>query len=427
MKIAIEVISKEAISPSSPTPVHLRRYQLSFLDQFNSPVFMPLLVFYSRQNCTSNVERCEKMKKSLSQALTIFYPLAGRIKGNDYIDCNDEGVYFVEAKANCCLSDILNCRDPSANNYFFPLELDDAAAAKLPTMVQLTCFECGGLAVSLGMSHKVCDALSCIMFINCWAAIARGEDEIITPQFNSAALFPLKNSSLFQPRAQSVKENIMTKRIVFNASGLATLKEKYTVDGIRPTRVEALSAFMWSRFMASTQTETDQVSKIYTIGQTVNLRSQMDPPLSNHYFGNIYVSTFTEPWRASEDGFHGIVKEIRDATRKVNSELVKKLVESTVDECLYLLRNPAVDSVNSEVVHLHFTSLCRFPMYEVDFGWGKPVWVGSARWVFKNLICFFDTESGDGIEAWINLTEEDMAKFQSDQNFVSYASLSSNV
>ncbi|GKV27959.1 hypothetical protein SLEP1_g37069 [Rubroshorea leprosula] len=321
MKIDIEVISKEAISPSSPTAVHLRRYQLSFLDQFNSPVFMPLVMFYSRENCTSNVEQC---------------------------------VHFVEAKGNCCLSDILNCRDPSANNYFFPLELDDATAAELPTMVQLTFFECGGLAVSLGMSHK--------------------------------------------PRAQSVKENIMTKRIVFNA-----------------------------RFMASTQTETDRVSEIYTIGQTVNLRSQMDPPLSNRYFGNIYVSTFTVPWRASEGGFHGIVKQIRDATRKVNSELVKKLVQRTVDECLYLLTNPAVDSVNSEVVHLHFTSLCRFPMYEVHFGWGKLVWVGSTRWVFKNLICFFDTRSGDGIEAWINLKEVDMAKFQSDEDFLSYASLSSNV
>ena len=25
-------------------------------------------------------------------------------------------------------------------------------------------------------------------------------------------------------------------------------------------------------------------------------------------------------------------------------------------------------------VTLAFTSLCRFPIYEADFGWGKPVW-----------------------------------------------------
>lgn len=34
---------------------------------------------------------------------------------------------------------------------------------------------------------------------------------------------------------------------------------------------------------------------------------------------------------------------------------------------------------------LKFTSLCILPLYEADFGQGKPVRVGSARLPFENL------------------------------------------
>jgi len=53
------------------------------------------------------------------------------------------------------------------------------------------------------------------------------------------------------------KDNIVTKRFVFDASAIGSIREKYSSDDKsieypRPTRVEALSAFIWSRFMAST-------------------------------------------------------------------------------------------------------------------------------------------------------------------------------
>ncbi|KAL0327329.1 UNVERIFIED_CONTAM: (13S,14R)-1,13-dihydroxy-N-methylcanadine 13-O-acetyltransferase AT1 [Sesamum angustifolium] len=75
-----------------------------------------------------------------------------------------------------------------------------------------------------------------------------------------------------------------------------------------------------------------------------------------------------------------------------------------------------------ELVTFNFTSLCRFPLYEADFGWGKPVWVGSAGLVYKNLVTFIDRAGGNGIEAWINLRKEDMEKFEADielQEFLS--------
>ncbi|XP_076900825.1 acyltransferase Pun1-like [Bidens hawaiensis] len=60
-----------------------------------------------------------------------------------------------------------------------------------------------------------------------------------------------------------------------------------------------------------------------------------------------------------------------------------------------------------------FSSLCRFPYYQVDFGWGKPVRVIAQSGVSDgNVIQLVDTPSGDGIEAMVQLKEEEMAIFE---------------
>lgn len=70
-------------------------------------------------------------------------------------------------------------------------------------------------------------------------------------------------------------------------------------------------------------------------------------------------------------------------------------------------------SLDKEADYFWFTSWCGFPTYELDFGWGKPVWVSSASPGVQNLIVLMDSV-GDigGIEAWITMDEADMMKFE---------------
>jgi shikimate O-hydroxycinnamoyltransferase len=424
MKVNVEVICNETIKPSSPTPHYLRHYKLSFLDQISPPVFMPLVLFYPKEDCTNltNLEQSIRIKKSLSEALTRFYPLAGRVKDNLYIDCNDEGVYYVEAKANCQLHEFLDDPIPAELNKFLPLALDDVN--DLLAIVQVTLFSCGGIAISLGMSHKVADGLSCFMFLKTWAAIARGHTNMPSPLFDSATLFPPKALTGFEPRTGIVKDNIVTKRFVFDASAIAALRAKYTdntsIEYQRlPTRVEALSAFIWSRFMATTQPKSDP-NKIYTVLHAINLRTRLDPPLPENNFGNISRIAISVPSIDTNNECYDIVNQVRDSIREVNVDYVKKLQES--DGHLNFMKERAASIKKGEVVSFSFTSLCRFPIYEADFGWGKPVWVGSASLTFKNLVTFFDTNSGNGIEAWVNLKEEDMVKFERDEELLAYVS-----
>ncbi|EOY00798.1 Uncharacterized protein TCM_010723 [Theobroma cacao] len=83
--------------------------------------------------------------------------------------------------------------------------------------------------------------------------------------------------------------------------------------------------------------------------------------------------------------------EMRDSIRKIDKEYVRKL---QVGEDLFDSINEVNESSNKEeTVPFVFTSLCRFPAYEADFGRGKPIWVSSASLTTKNLVVFMDTAS----------------------------------
>ena len=114
------------------------------------------------------------------------------------------------------------------------------------------------------------------------------------------------------------------------------------------------------------------------------------------------------------------VGKLRAAIRKIDNEYVKKLQGHT--QHLDFLKDATEKFLKQDVVPFNFTSLCRFPIYEMDFGWGNPMWIGRVSLPFKNVVVFLDTKSGDGIEAWVNLKEEDMAKFESDTELLAYAS-----
>lgn len=108
-KMKIEVVSKELLRPSSPTPTQLRDFKLSFIDERIPPSYAPLILYYSF-NENENIKQQEmvgRLKSSLSDALVQFYPLAGRMKGQIFVDCNDQGILYVEAQAHGKVLDIV--------------------------------------------------------------------------------------------------------------------------------------------------------------------------------------------------------------------------------------------------------------------------------------------------------------------------------
>lgn len=74
------------------------------------------------------------------------------------------------------------------------------------------------------------------------------------------------------------------------------------------------------------------------------------------------------------------------------------------------------------------TSWCRLPWYETDFGLGKPLWM----WVTsaarnENIAILIDNINGNGIDAWVGLSKEEMVKFEQDPMIKKYASFDTGI
>ncbi|KAE8736337.1 Detected protein of unknown function [Hibiscus syriacus] len=384
MQLNIEVISKEIAKPSSPTADQPHHYRLSFLDQLT--LFNDMVYFYPKicDIHANEITIPDRLKHSISNALVYFYPLAGRMMESQlFVDCNDEGIPFVETRVKCKLSDVLNNPVPKELNKLLSFEIH--GDHKILLGIQFNVFDCGGIEIGLCVSHKIGDALSSFSFVKTWAAIARGETKITAPNFESALLFPPLPG--FSPRMNKSNQ-------------------------IRPTRVEALSVFIWERLFTAVGVKSTS-DKLFFITHTVNIRPRMEPPLPESSYGNLHSFALTFP---SMD--NNIITQMRGSIKAVNNEYVKKLQDGY--NHFERFREIAETYGKDGIVPFGVTSLCRFPLYEADFGWGKPVWAASGDREIQNTAVFLDTITGDGIEAWVTLNEEEMAKIDSDEELLAY-------
>ncbi|KAE8652385.1 stemmadenine O-acetyltransferase [Cucumis sativus] len=419
--VGVEIIAVDIIKPSSSTPNY---FQLSLIDQMAPPSYMPAIFFYLPQNSQNIVHQ---IRASLSRTLTRFYPLAGTMPERFYVDCDDSGVEFSEGKIDCEISVLLKNPEIRILHRLLPLVFTSHSAdSKFLLAVRLTHFICGGVAVAVCLSHKLADGASAAGFVKAWAAEARGgnSNSILEPNFDAVKLFPCRKIPGFKRGIEASKEKISTKRFVFAKSDIDVLKSLAVGTGggsvaKPPSRVVAVSAFIWLRLMALARTRPVK-AKVFGALYPVDLRARMDPPLPENSFGNVsWFTIATSPVEINED-LPLLVAKVRTAIQEIDSGFVKKLEDS---EHLLELMKQVDKQLSSGEVHLwSFTSWCRFPVYEADFGWGKPTWVCSPSRPFRNSVVLMDTSDGDGVEAWVNLKEEDMAIFEKDEELLSFCS-----
>lgn len=111
----VKIIGRQTIKPCFPTPKDLKTLKLSKLDQLAVDMYIPLVLFYPSNPNLANREnpneaasrRTEHLRKTLAKALVQFYPLAGRLRDNMCVECNDYGVEFFEAVAAFSMEELL--------------------------------------------------------------------------------------------------------------------------------------------------------------------------------------------------------------------------------------------------------------------------------------------------------------------------------
>lgn len=104
---SLRVLSKTLVAPASQTASEHKWLQFCQLDLQWSQFYTPLICIYKPTSEVANDGVVERLKKSLSEALVLFYPLAGRLITTDRgVRCNDAGAVFVEAEIDAELSDL---------------------------------------------------------------------------------------------------------------------------------------------------------------------------------------------------------------------------------------------------------------------------------------------------------------------------------
>ncbi|GKE42904.1 pelargonidin 3-O-(6-caffeoylglucoside) 5-O-(6-O-malonylglucoside) 4'''-malonyltransferase-like protein [Tanacetum coccineum] len=75
--------------------------------------------------------------------------------------------------------------------------------------------------------------------------------------------------------------------------------------------------------------------------------------------------------------------------------------------------SPMSDLTVGESTNLiFFTSWCKFPFCEADFGFGKPTLVAPGTIPVKNIVYLMGDAGGNGIEAYVSLEPKDIPHFK---------------
>ncbi|CAI9118878.1 OLC1v1020505C1 [Oldenlandia corymbosa var. corymbosa] len=435
MECRIDIVSRELIKPSSPTPLEKKELKLSLLDQLQAPIFVPVLFFYQKQPPSSNdfhedqTKTTLHLKKSFAESLTKFYPLAGKLNPEHHcVDCDDSGALFVEAKVDVSLSEAVQS-DEMLGQYlpfepFIKDEIEDVRVKPL-LAVQITRFGCGSNAIGVCISHKVADLMSFMTFMNSWAALNRGEiTRLVVSNFDVGrhVFPPVDHDVSFPLQPPNKGKGMVYKRFVFDKEKLKELKELAISSSAAksPTRIEVVTAFLWKHFInvARAKIQGPATTMLFRISHLVNVRSKMSSLLASSPdenvfpFGNLAIGvpasfTFFRGENQEKKDYYGdLVRLTGDAIKRVNEDYILnsaipsfKATKGTVE----VVQKPAI--IEKDWI---FTSWCRFPFYEVDFGWGKPVSVvpGNLNGI---LVILTSTRNEEGIEAWIAMLEDEFA------------------
>ncbi|XP_058752927.1 stemmadenine O-acetyltransferase-like [Vicia villosa] len=414
----IERVSRETIKPSSPTPCHLRIYPLSFIDNM-FVCNVPLLLFYNPDKSNDQVSKILQLKTSLSHVLSKYYIFAGRLKDRITIECEDQGVPFLVTKIANKLSDILQHPEEKLLNSLFAdgLQWKDADSSVALVAIQINCFECGGMAISICLNHRCGDASTLINFMKEWAIINQklqeeenGEDLLILPfplLEGGASIFPQKNLPIFPQSVLNRQKNMICKRFVFQPKIINFLKELASSSSVLyPSRVLVVKAWIYKHAVSSMGLNL----KTSSFQMAVDLRKRMIPPLSEKCVGNIvWMSSMIADKEEME--LKDVVCKIKQGLSEF-CDIYPKLFGGNNFSLLSEFMNKIIDLKSKKKDGIGFSSWCNFAVYEVDFGWGKPTWVTTCGCPWKNFVILMDRKDGNGIDAIVSLEENHMTKFE---------------
>lgn len=412
-------ISKTYIKPASPTPLNLNKYELPLHDRMFASSYIPLIFFYPNLQSSNKTRISDLLKNSLSKTLSMYYPFAGRLSSSgSYVECNDQGVQFLEAQIGCKLSDTLeNVPDKDEEKgfgrLFAPGSIWGTVFDSCLMFVQLNHFSCGGLAIAVSLSHRVADGCTYLSFVRYWASVScnsTDHEELVhlRPCFVHDLLPQSSNDDLGATQVSYPEKHWITKEIVIYNSKITELKADHEkqnkIHGDQNyTRNEFLTALLYRSAVAANATSNYGAYPKSVLFQAINMRPLIDPPLPKTSVGNLITFSDIPTNTITETNLDSLLCHMRE--RKMQLTGLKSLAGK---EFIPLMDKYA--KINQKIYLI--SSICNFPLYdEMDFGWGRPVKATIVDAPCVNSIFLMDTPRKDGVKAVVSMEEQAMKNF----------------
>ncbi|XP_040378591.1 putrescine hydroxycinnamoyltransferase 1-like [Oryza brachyantha] len=347
-----------------------------------------------------------RLKKAMAKALVAFYPLAGRLRrcaggGRPEIDCNAEGALFVVARSSELTVDAFSDLKPSPElrRLFVPR----IEPASIVLGVQVTFLSCGGVALGTVLHHSAIDALSAFHFFLTWSSYCRyGDAAAVDLPCHERTLLRARSPPVVHPDAHamfSLKLNlrdeptrpVSTKIFDISEGQLAALRQ--TCGGT--STFCAVSALVWQCACVARRLPLSAETRLTF---PVNIRRRVRPPLPDRYFGNALVVVSAAS--TVEDVVSGTLAAtaalVRATLRRADDEMLRSAIDH--GEMMVGGRstwNPPAARGNLPDTELRVTSWLGMPVYDADFGWGKPLVMSRAESVRGGFVYVMDGAGGD--------------------------------
>nr|QDF44405.1 shikimate O-hydroxycinnamoyl transferase [Phacelia campanularia] len=424
----MKIVVKEStmVRPATETP---RRSLWNSNVDLVVPNFHTPSVYFYRPTGSPNFFDAKVLKDALSRALVPFYPMGGRLKrdedGRIEIDCQGQGVLFVEAESDGVVDDFGDFAPTLELRKLIPAVDYSQGISSYPLLVlQVTYFKCGGVSLGVGMQHHAADGASGLHFINTWSDMSRGLDLTIPPFIDRTLLRArdppqpqFEHIEYQPPPAMKTQQSDFVPESSVNIFKLTrdqilALKAKTKEDGntFSYSSYEMLAGHVWRSVCKARDLPEDQETKLYI---ATDGRSRLQPPLPPGYFGNV-IFTATPIALAGDLQSKPVwysASRIHDALARMDHDYLRSALD-------YLELQPDLKALvrgahTFRCPNLGITSWARLPIHDADFGWGRPIFMGPGGIAYEGLSFILPSATNDGsLSVAISLQTEHMKVFQ---------------
>ncbi|XP_068642626.1 phenolic glucoside malonyltransferase 1-like [Aristolochia californica] len=380
------------------------------------------------------------LERSLSHALTLFYPLAGRLISLPKSDTGDHVIRYSDgdsvsltlAESSADFNRLVGIQVKEAKE-FHPLvpplvpesSNDQEGKQEMPMIAfQVTVFPRSGVAIGVTVNHVAADGSASTHFMKSWASIlkASGDASMVKDppvcdrtllgdleQRKRGLLEDLKNARLGEltpkERPEDKLNRVIRSTFMLTRIQIQKLRDKISprgdIVGPKLSSFTVMCAYVW---VSTVKTREISEGKFVYFGCMADCRRRLKTPVPPAYFGNCVVPIMAKASHAEliqENGLVVAAEAIHQAIRGLDEGVLKD-ADKWVSNWAELVKERVLSVAGSP----------RFHVYDTDFGWGQPYKVEIVSIDHNGAMSLAESRDEEGgIEIGMVGPEDEMLRF----------------